>query len=139
MDAEEDAGRRRGVVIYIFIYLKASKRQMELLEKKSTTSNKHFPRNLIPLAYISGTALYISNTTTLFSKNQILARYQFVVHVPGPLLRVDNRYFSCGGDLLCKPFSYNDFCRCPFEYLYGGTYDSNLIPKAATFVIVTSR
>lgn len=90
MDAEEDAGRRRGVVIYIFIYLKASKRQMELLEKKSTTSNKHFPRNLIPPAYISGTALYISNTTTLFSKNQILARYQFVVHVPGPLLRVDN-------------------------------------------------
>lgn len=139
MDAEEDAGRRRGVVIYIFIYLKASKRQMELLEKKSTTFNKHFPRNLIPLAYISGTALYISNTTSLFSKNQILARYQFVVHVPGPLLRVDNRYFSCGGDLLCKPFSYNDFCRCPFEYLYGGTYDSNLIPKAATFVIVTSR
>lgn len=43
---------------------------MQLLEKKSTTSTKHFPRNLIPLAYISGTAPYISNTSLLFSKNQ---------------------------------------------------------------------
>lgn len=41
---------------------------MQLLEKKTTTSNKHFPRNLIPLDYISGTDPYISNTSIYFPR-----------------------------------------------------------------------
>lgn len=84
MDADETRAGDEAVVIYTFIYLMASERPMKLLEKKATTSNKHFPRNLIPLAYISGTAPYISNTFTLFSKNQTLAVINSSYTLVGP-------------------------------------------------------